>query len=135
MVIDGLTFYIAKSETGNNNRNMQVNKEFGFIWGNIYIHLTIIGGLILFIVGLLMLDEFTVLIGNGLLHIISAYAIYRRKKILGLYLTYGLLITKLLIDVPIFLNVRPNIHIYLVAILITVLWGVYFFNRRSIFDK
>ncbi|MFC1527432.1 hypothetical protein ACFL5D_01635 [Candidatus Neomarinimicrobiota bacterium] len=114
---------------------MQVNKEFGFIWGNIYIHLTIIGGLILFIVGLLMLDEFTILIGSGLLHIISAYAIYRRKKILGLYLTYGLLITKLLIDIPIFLNVRPNIPIYLVAILITVLWGVYFFNRRSIFDK
>ena len=114
---------------------MQVNKEFGFIWGNIYIHLTIIGGLILFIVGLLMLDEFTVLIGSGLLHIISAYAIYRRKKILGLYLTYGLLIINLLINIPIFLNVRSNIPIYIVAILIHILWGVYFFNRRSIFEK
>ena len=114
---------------------MQVNKEFGFIWGNIYIHLTIIGGLILFIVGLLMLDEFTPLIGSGLLHIISAYAIYRRKKILGLYLTYGLLIINLLINIPIFLNVRPNLPIYMVAVLIHILWGLILCDKKCLFPK
>ncbi len=70
----------------------------------------------------------------GIIDFFICLGIFRRKKLLGLYFTFGVLVMNLFTNFGMLVGMsNNNIPAYLLLFLIHILWGVYFFNRRSIF--
>ena len=145
-------YWAIKSSKGNINKQKEIplyfkkesnspttiedtENKIGFIWGNIWIALASISGLILFVGGLMILKESNngYYFGLSFPFFISAIGIYRRKKMFGLYFTFGVLIMNLFINLGMLLGISKNIPAYLLLFLIHILWGVYFYNRRKLF--
>lgn len=132
---DKMESQIQKPKIDSQNKNSENDKELGFFWGNVWIVLATITGLILFIGGLDILLESNngAFFGLSFPFFISAYGIYKKKIYLGLYFTFGVFLMNLLINLGMLLSMSKNIPAFLLLFLIHILWGVYFYNRRKIF--
>lgn len=126
---------IQNLEIDSKNKIVEYDKELGFFWGNAWIVLATITGLILFFGGLMILRESNngAFFGLSFPFFISAFGVYKRKLLLGLYFTNVLLIMNLFINIAMLLKISDNFSNYMLLLIIHTLWGVYFYSRRELF--
>ena len=127
-----------KKETTNNNIQ-QDDDELGFGWGNFLIGIGFFQGGIALLFGVIGGVESDIIPNRGVALLISAFALgsafgLYHRRIYGLYMLYGNLIMNIFFGIISVYKGDEYTQFYgFSAIVISVLWGMYFKKREGMF--